>query len=341
MIELQLVGYTADLKYLVFCDAGETTSRFKAPVDDELLATLTEVMQLVEPDRAGLLVPAPPELMAPPPPETEQLQEPGQGDGHHRVAGQGPVAGLAVLVPAQSQESGNGQAGEALRPRESKLSPREIQALLRAGKSPRTVAKQAETDEAWVRRWLPPIQAERGQIIQAVQQARVVKDKLGPSRDLLGEAVRKNLVTRGVAPGDESIEWIAARGAAEASWKVTLRFRSHGRRQSAVWRFDPESGDLESRNELAADLSWTRSRKSSRPAKSAGGKKAAPKTTTARAGGKKVAPETTTAGAAPDTAAPDKSVAGKRAGKAGKKTATRPRKRSTQPAAGSDSEPGS
>ncbi|HWB71246.1 MAG TPA: septation protein SepH [Egibacteraceae bacterium] len=278
MIELQLVGYTADLKYLVFCDVGESASRFKAPVDEELLATLGEVVQLVDPDRTGMLVPTPP---APPPASAAGAdREPPFDGGRGPQPGQGPLAALAVVVPAEVEEPGNGQPDQVLRRRTSRLSPREIQALLRAGKSPRTVAKQAGTDEAWVRRWLPPIDAERDRVLQAVQQARATKAGADPSGDALGDAVRKNLAARGITPDDEGVDWTAARSEAETSWKVSLRLRAGGRRQSAVWRFDPETGTLESRNSLGAELGWTRPRRTRRAkkasrAKTAGGAKSA------------------------------------------------------------------
>lgn len=303
MIELQLVGYTADLKYLVFCDVGESASRFKVPVDEELLATLGEVVQLVDPDRTGMLFPTPPE---PPLASTAgaDLEEPADG-GRGPRPGQGPLAALAVALPAEAEGPGNGQPDQVLRPRQSRLSPREIQALLRAGKSPRTVAKQAGTDEAWVRRWLAPIDAERDRVLQAVQQARATKAGAGPSGDALGDAVRRNLAARGITPDDEGIDWTAARSEAETSWKVSLRFRAGGRRQSAVWRFDPETGTLESRNSLGAELGWTRPRrgrraKSASGAKSADGAKAAGEVKTA--GGAKTAGRAKAAGRAARTA---------------------------------------
>lgn len=319
MDELQLVGYTADLRFLVFSD-GAGRTRFRTPVDGDLLETLNEILELVDPDQVaslGLALPAPapepePEPEPGPDPEPEDKVEdapvsPGP-DGNGQIEaplwpppGEGGLAGtLLVRLPepepepepdAESADDGSGRG--------SKLSPRQIQALLRAGDSPRAVAREAETDEAWVSRWLPPIEAEREQVLQAVQQGHVVKARLGPSSHRLGDAVRINLAEKGLDPDDESVQWTASRREREPYWTVTLRYRSRGRLQRAVWRFQPETGTLEPANTLGTDIAWTRSGAkragTRRPAKKAGrtvakkqsGKKAAKKT--AKQAGKKQA----------------------------------------------------
>jgi hypothetical protein len=246
--ELQLVGYTADLQHLVLSDAAGA-SRFRVPVDDDFLATVEEVVGLATPE-ASFLQPTP---ESPPLPAVD-VPEPPPPAGP--PPGEGALAASGVI--AQREVAG---ADAAEQQRGSSLSPREIQALLRAGKTPAAVAKLAGTSESLILRWLPPIEAERDQVLQGVWRQRVRKSRLGPSRDPLGEAVRRNLGAKGVRPEDEDVSWTVARRDGDDLWTVQLRYRSRGRVQRAVWRYDPETDALEFRNELAAQIAWTRPRR--------------------------------------------------------------------------------
>jgi hypothetical protein len=290
--ELQLVGYTADLKHLVFSDVIDG-ARFKVPVDDDLVATLSEVLQLVDPDRDPFQpAPAEPEPQpdiwgrpdAPAPARSglfdddddddfglaAETAEARRNNGRKRgaKAGEGALAAFAASAePAPrggSGRAGQGAAAEDDRPAASKLSPREIQALLRSGMTPRQVARRAESNEAWVARWLAPIEAERRLVLEAVEQARVNKARLGESRDLLGEAVRKNLAEKGLRPDDDTVEWNASKREGDSHWIVSLTYRSRGRKQRAIWHFNPDTGDLDCRNALAVDVAWTRPRRGGR-----------------------------------------------------------------------------
>jgi len=281
--ELQLVGYTADLKYLVFSDVIDG-ARYKVPVDDDLISTLSEVLQLIDPDR-DVFRPGPAESEPPSWPdewspeglEAALTEEPEQsatpaaqeakrnGRRNGPKAGEGALAAFAVLVdPTPSASRGSVAPSGDSRAGGGQMSPRQIQALLRSGLTPRQVAKRAASDEAWISRWLPPIEAERRLILAAVEQARVTKSRLGESRDLLGEAVRKNLIERGVHTDDDAVQWQAAKREGDAFWAVTLRYRSRGRNQRALWHFNPDTGELDPRNPLAVDIAWTRPRKSGR-----------------------------------------------------------------------------
>jgi hypothetical protein len=140
--------------------------------------------------------------------------------------------------------------------RGSRLSPREIQSLLRAGKSASVVARAADVDEAWVLRWLPPIEAERERIIARARAATVVKRRLGGSGKALGAAVDAGLAARGVDPG--TIDWTAVRRDGDPHWVVSVGYHSRGKQRRAQWRYDPETGDVQPHDQVAMDLSWTR-----------------------------------------------------------------------------------
>jgi hypothetical protein len=259
---LQLVGYTADLEYLVFDDAVEGSTRHRVPIDEDLLATLREINELLGPGdaRRGRAAGASKGRVietAPAPPSPESAAE--QDAPPSALAGVGVLQTLSAAA-VSGPPNGNGPEPKPSRTAKSVLSPREIQALLRAGVPPRTVARQADTDEAWVVRWLAPIEAERRRVLEAVRAARVSKARLGPSGDLLGDAVEINLLAKGVQPTSDTVEWIVTRREGEPAWTVTLRYRSRGRAQRAVWRFDPERRELDPRGALAMELAWTRPR---------------------------------------------------------------------------------
>jgi hypothetical protein len=284
--ELQLVGYTADLRYLVFADASGT-SRFRTPVDGDLFETLQEILELVDPDQAEALGLPQPEPEPEPEPVPEPEPEPPGGDPTDNgeaerspwpPPGEGGIAGVLLARLPEPEPEPEPAPEDDGAGKHSLLSPREIQARLRAGTSLQAVAREADTDETWVRRWLPPIEAERERIIQAVQRSRVVKARLGPSHDRVGDAVRRNLVAKSVDPDDESVQWSASRREGQSFWAVTLRYRSRGRVQRAVWRFDPEIGSLEPADPLAGAVGWTgpNQRVTRRPARKAS-KKAAKK----------------------------------------------------------------
>jgi hypothetical protein len=288
--ELQVVGYTSDLRFIIFTDADDGSVRYRAPVDEDLVATMDELVHLFGPERRGA---------------TGADVSRTRGGRGPRRAREVPLAVAGLLAEGRVDQEDEPEQPPA---RHSKLSPREIQALLRSGRSPAVVARMAGTDRSWVERWLPPIEAERAQVLAAVQQSRLSKARLGPSRDMVGEAVRRNLAAKGVRPDDPSVEWRVSRRNGTESWTVELRYRNRGRRQRAVWAFDQELGHIEARNDLALEVAWTRSRRagddnaSRQAAPAAGGTstKAGRKATKAgKATGKKTSRKATAARTAP------------------------------------------
>lgn len=140
---------------------------------------------------------------------------------------------------------------------ESKLPPREVQRLLRAGRSVEQVARSAGVDVGWVQRFLGPVLDERTIAIQDLQKARLEKPRLGLSGAPLGESVTRNLRARRVKITDEELAdaWDASRVNGQP-WVVSLTFPYRGRDQKAVWRFDPHGREVTSANRLGSDLGW-------------------------------------------------------------------------------------
>lgn len=136
-------------------------------------------------------------------------------------------------------------AGVAAR---SGLSPAEIQARLRAGRSVRAVAREAGADAAWVERWHVPIVAERERVLADARARRLDRPRARP----LGVAVDRSLQERGVAP--EESEWRVVRRD-DGRWRVSVRFEEGGRPRTATWLLDPDVERLRAQSPLATELS--------------------------------------------------------------------------------------
>jgi hypothetical protein len=280
VIELHLIGYTEDGEYLVLDLDADGEGRYALPVDPDLLATLDTVREqrLAE----GLPVderPAPPpaaEASVPPSPpdgraaaattgETHTSapassslpEEPPAGaDGPHDERGDQGPDGEALRAQA-AEETGDGPPEASSVPAISLLSPAEIQAMLRAGRSVRTVAREAGTETAWIERWQAPILAERERILADARGRRIDQ----PHARALGGSVERQLADRGVEP--ESARWEASRRD-DGRWRITVRFDEEGRARSATWLLDPAEPHLRPQSPLATELASPRGRSSAR-----------------------------------------------------------------------------
>ncbi|CAN5392632.1 hypothetical protein BH23ACT9_BH23ACT9_22910 [soil metagenome] len=239
---LSLVGYTADLTHLVLSDAG-TGARFRIPVDSELIATVIEVLEVTD-DGARLKLltdamgAAGPATTAPPVPL----------DAPSAAAALISLGRIATGETPKKKVDGSG----------SRLSPSEIQRMLRAGKSPESLAEQAGVSLDWVLRWNQPIAAEQTKVITSVRGGRQEREGFGLSDDLIGDAVRTNLLARDVDADDRAVQWTAARPEGRPYWTVTLRYSEDERVRRATWRYDIGTGKVTPRDDLAVDLGWTR-----------------------------------------------------------------------------------
>jgi len=165
---------------------------------------------------------------------------------------------------------------------ESKLAPRDVQRLLRAGRPVDAVARMAGMDVRWVERFLGPVLDERTIAIQESRRARLEKPRLGMSGAPLGESVARNLRARRVKITDADLAdaWDASRVNMQP-WVISVTFPYRGREQRATWRYDPYTRELTSVNRLASDLGWVANgRRSSAPRTTTG--KPRPKTATTK-----------------------------------------------------------
>ncbi|WP_108665209.1 septation protein SepH [Euzebya rosea] len=240
MQALDLVGCTADMTHLVFVDPS-TGERFRARLTTELITTLVEMLESSDDDRLRLLRGV-------------------TNAATHDVA-VAPVDADAPSPAAALVSLGTLTVGQAPRAKldgsASRLSPSEIQRLLRAGKAPESVAEQAGVSLDWVLRWFQPIAAEQRKVITSVLGGRQEREGFGLSDDLIGDSVRTNLLARDVEPDEDDVQWSASRPEGRPYWTVTLRFTEGERVRRATWRYDIGTGRVSPRDDLAVDLGWT------------------------------------------------------------------------------------
>ena len=136
---------------------------------------------------------------------------------------------------------------------ESRLTPREMQARLRAGESVAQVARAAAVDEEWVERFAAPILAEQARVLETAMELTMTGGRHGTSALPLSESVRVNLHDRGVIPLPEPEGW-SVHNLGGGRWGVRLQYVSRRRRQAAEWDLDMESRELTPANRLAGEI---------------------------------------------------------------------------------------
>lgn len=206
MIRLHLVGFTTDLKNLIFARRrGAKTGGFVLAIDARLRRTLEEVARLEQEEKA--------------------------------------------------KKKGQEEKLPAARPA-SKLTVKEIQNLLRRGKSAQEVARLAETEATWIERFMGPILAERAEVADSVKAGWIQKQRLGRSGLPVGEAIVANLRDRRVSIPPEILDegWDAVMR--DGEWEVRFRYLFRGQQKEAGFSFDPSSREVRALNDLGRDLGW-------------------------------------------------------------------------------------
>jgi hypothetical protein len=118
---------------------------------------------------------------------------------------------------------------------ESALRPRDIQARIRAGETPESVAAAAQTTIDKVMGYATPVLAERAHVADRAQRASVRrKGSDGPAR-VLGDAVAERLRSRNIDPG--AVEWDAWRRE-DGRWTLVADYQSGESPRHAEFVFD-------------------------------------------------------------------------------------------------------
>jgi Protein of unknown function (DUF3071) len=189
--------------------------------------------------------------------------------------------------------------------RESELSPKEIQARLRAGEAAEQVAKLAKVPVARVMRYAGPVISERDRIIDQARAAVLQRPRGPESSTPLGEVVETHLAET-VGLHSDTVAWTARRRD-DGAWIVVLSYTARGGSRTASWLWKPTERALTSINALATRLGVADPPRSKRAA--ATKRTAAKRTATKRTATKRTATKRTAA----KPAAPDRRVAGREA----------------------------
>ncbi len=157
----------------------------------------------------------------------------------------------------------------------SALSPKEIQARLRAGETAEAIARSAGVPVTRVERFSGPVQGEMARVIDAARSAHLVRGRLGRSVLPLGRAVDDALeASPGLDPDRTS--WQTHREP-EGAWLVTVRWFARARLRSASWRYDPATREVVGVDPAASAMAHTVEEQPRKPAKRAAVTKAAAK----------------------------------------------------------------
>ncbi|WP_084815873.1 septation protein SepH [Frondihabitans sp. Leaf304] len=152
-------------------------------------------------------------------------------------------AGSEFRLPVtQSLQSQLRQAGPDQAPVVQKVSPREIQSSIRAGRTAQQVADETGADVVYVRRFEGPVLDERNFVLES---ARSVPVSVAGGVDALGESSRFGEVIDSRL--DESSatdrEWTAFKDAS-VGWIIRVTYTTSEVERDAAWRFEPKKQSL-------------------------------------------------------------------------------------------------
>jgi hypothetical protein len=153
---------------------------------------------------------------------------------------------LAAAVRGDVPRMGEEQA------REAGVSPKEIQARLRAGESVEQIANAAGVPAARVERFAGPVLSERERIIDEARAAFVSRNRHGVSKLPLGDAAAAALAeTSGLRP--DSVTWTARR-LDSGHWLVQLSYVARARTRTASWVYEPHTRSVTASDSASAAL---------------------------------------------------------------------------------------
>lgn len=121
----------------------------------------------------------------------------------------------------------------------SRINPREIQALVRAGRTRGEIAELTGADENDIERYEEPVLAERRFVLQNAQAVPVRTSPSEQAEQQFGSVIAERLIGLGA----RGVEWSSWRDE-DAGWMIGLDFESHDVAHHAVWAFEHRKGVL-------------------------------------------------------------------------------------------------
>lgn len=188
-------------------------------------------------------------------------------DGRHVVLGptKGGKAGThRIRLDARLIAAVRGDLRPAGAP-EVDLSPKEIQARLRAGESAEQIAQAAGVPVTRVARFAGPVAGELARTLDAARDGFVVRGRRGRSSAPLGVTVDAALAPV-ARPG--SLAW-GTRRADDGRWRVAVTWFARGREREAAWWYEQGRTDLVPVDPASAALGHVDAEPDRRPTKPA------------------------------------------------------------------------
>ncbi len=121
----------------------------------------------------------------------------------------------------------------------ARINPREIQALVRAGKTRAEISELTGAEESDIERYEEPVLAERRFVLQNAQAVAVRTSPVEQAEQQFGAVIAERLI--GLAA--RRIEWTSWRDE-DAGWMIGLDFESYEVSHRAVWSFEHRKGIL-------------------------------------------------------------------------------------------------
>ena len=134
-------------------------------------------------------------------------------------------------------------------PDDKRLSPREIQAHVRAGLTAEQVAAMTGVPVAFIERFVGPVLAERAYIVESALAVRLPPETEGARSRTFGAVMGERLD----ALAAQDVRWTSAKE--PSGWVLAVAFLADDVQHSARWRFDAKHMRLDPDNVEASTLS--------------------------------------------------------------------------------------
>ncbi|MDQ1530341.1 MAG: hypothetical protein QOE37_446 [Microbacteriaceae bacterium] len=134
-------------------------------------------------------------------------------------------------------------------PSERRLSPKEIQAHVRAGLTAQQVSALTGAPVAFVERFVGPVLAERAYVVESALAVRLPPETEGAKPRTFGSVMAERLA----ALNASGVKWTSAKE--PTGWVLDVTFTADEIQHDARWRFDPKRMQLVAENTEAATLS--------------------------------------------------------------------------------------
>ena len=131
-----------------------------------------------------------------------------------------------------------------------RVNPREIQSMIRSGKSHQEIMAATGADESDIERYEAPVVAERKFILTTASKIPVRTHATEQSEQQFGAVIAERLIGLSAI----NVQWDSWRDD-EAGWMIKLEFDSNGTEHRAIWSFDHRKGVLSPLTPDAVNLS--------------------------------------------------------------------------------------